>query len=80
MLKKDEKAVTVGVDDTVIAAGRNFYHMKADHVTLSALSPGRHAFNTGYSENISHAGSNAAEAYNVELKCFAALADFSMKS
>ena len=75
LLNKDDKVVTVGVDDTVKAAGRRLLDVKTDHITVGRPNQARQVLTTGYSENISHSGVDAAKAYTVKLKCMAALAD-----
>ena len=79
MLSKNDNVVTVGIDDTVKAAGRRLYDVKTDHITVSGPNQARRILTTGYSENISHTGLDAAQAYTVRLKILAALADSSVE-
>ena len=75
MLSKTDEVMTVGIDDTVKAAGRRLYDVKTDHITVSGPNQPRRILTTGYSENISHKGIDAAQAYTVRLKILAALSD-----
>ena len=34
ILNKDDKIVTIGLDDTTKAAGHRMYDVKADHITI----------------------------------------------
>ena len=52
MLNKDNKIISVGLDDTVKAVGRKFYDVKTDHITVSGLDQSRKILTTGYSDNI----------------------------
>ena len=74
LLNKDEKVITVGLDDTTKAGGHKLYDVKADHITVSG--PRERTFlTTGYTENISHSGQDRAKAYEFKLNCLALLAD-----
>ena len=44
ILEKDHKTITVGVDDTVKAAGRHVFDVKADHSIVSGPTTGRCTF------------------------------------
>lgn len=72
ILEQGEKVVTVGLDDTTKAAGRKFYDVKTDHITVNSEA-GRKVMTTGYIENVSHAGSEGAEAYKYKLQMLALL-------
>lgn len=75
ILSKEEKIVTVGLDDTTKAAGHRMYDVKADHITIKGPSSKRISLTTGYVENISHSGEDGAKAYEFKLNCLAILAN-----
>ena len=71
ILSKEDKVVTVGLDDTTKAAGHRMYDVKADHITIKGPSSKKLTVTTGYVENISHSGEDGAKAYEFKLKCLA---------
>ena len=75
ILSKEDKVVTVGLDDTIKAAGHRMYDVKADHITIKGPSSKRLTVTTGYVENISHSGEDGAKAYEFKLKCLAILSN-----
>ena len=75
ILNKDDKIVTIGLDDTTKAAGHRMYDVKADHITIKGPSSKRISLTTGYVENISHSGEDGAKAYEFKLNCLAILAN-----
>ena len=75
ILSKEDKVVTVGLDDTTKAAGHRMYDVKADHITIKGPSSKKLTVTTGYVENISHSGEDGAKAYEFKLKCLAILAN-----
>lgn len=72
LLEKQDKVVTVGLDDTTKAAGRKFYDVKTDHITVTSETE-RKILTTGYVENVSHAGAEGATAYKYKLQTLAIL-------
>jgi len=75
MLNKEDQVVTVGIDDTTKAAGRRLYDVKTDHITVAGPKESRRTFTTGYVENVSHSGQDAAAAYDMKLKILSVLSD-----
>ena len=75
LVNKDEQTViTVGTDDTTKAAGHKLYDIKTDHYTIRTPQ-GKETLTTGFVENASHSGNDAAKAYEYKLKCLSILAD-----
>jgi len=75
MMNKDDYVVTVGVEDTAKAAGRRLFNAKTDHITVAGPNQSRKTFTTGYVENISHSGMDAAAVYDMKLKVLAVLSE-----
>lgn len=71
---KQEKVVTLGVDDTSKAAGHRKIDVKTTHLTI--IDPDtkkKETFTTGFTPNASHSGKDSALAIEYELKRLAVL-------
>ena len=79
VLHKENKTVTVGIDDTQKAAGHKSFDIKTDHITIQGPDQKRKFFTLGFTENISHEGKVAAECYEYRLKCLAVLCNSSVE-
>ena len=75
ILSKEDKVITIGLDDTTKAAGHRAYDLKTDHITIKGPSSKRITLTTGYVENVSHSGADGAKAYEFKLNCLAVLAN-----
>ena len=62
--KTNKEVVTYGTDDTTKAAGVKKFDMKATHVTIINEKRKRQTFTSGFYENVSHKGVDAAETIN----------------
>lgn len=76
---KGENVVSIGLDDTTKAAGHRSYDVKADHITVIGPDEKRRTMTTGYIENTTHSGKEAASAYSYKLESLALLADTSVE-
>jgi len=74
LVNKGDAVITVGIDDTVKAPGRQIYNVKADHITVAG--PDRKRILT---ETTSQAGEDNAIVYEQKLKYLAILADTSVE-
>lgn len=72
--KSEDTVVTIGVDDTVKAAGNRLFDVKTDYITIGGPD-GKSSLTTGYTPNMSHSGADAAAAYRYRMKSLAALVD-----
>ena len=59
--KVNEEIVTYGVDDTVKAAGNSKYDVKTGHITIIGDNKERETFTTGFHENPTCSGVDAAK-------------------
>jgi hypothetical protein len=73
--KDESTVVTIGVDDTVKSAGHRSFDVKADHITIMGPEMKRKTMTTGYLENVSHSGEDAASGYMYKLQTLAFLAN-----
>ena len=71
----DEAVVTLGLDDTTKAAGNKVYDVKMTHFTFKRPESSRECFTTGFRENASHAGKEAAKQVTGIFSMMATLAD-----
>ena len=71
--REREAVVTLGVDDTIKAAGNNKYDLKTGHVTIIDEHGGKETFTTGFQENASHCGKVAAKTIQHEIAKMAVL-------
>ena len=78
ILNKEDKVVTVGLDDTTKAVGLRMYDVKAYHITIKGPSGKKISLTTGYVENISHSGRDGAKAYEFKLNSLAILANLTV--
>ena len=46
-MNKDDKVITIGLDDTTKAASHRHYDMKIDHITIVGKSGDRTSLTTG---------------------------------
>ena len=59
---KGENVITVGLDDSTKAVGDKLYdHISSPNESLETMT-------TGYTENISHSGTDGAASYELKLK------------
>ncbi|ESO93018.1 hypothetical protein LOTGIDRAFT_162042 [Lottia gigantea] len=77
LIEKDDNVVTIGLDDTTKAAVHKVIDVKNDHITICRPT-GKKTMTTGYIENVSHTGKDAAKAYEYKLQSLAILADTSL--
>ena len=59
--KEDGKSVTLGIDDTIKAAGFKRFDVKTTHATIIDKDKNRETFTSGFYKNASHEGVKAAE-------------------
>ena len=59
--KEIGKTVTLGIDNTVKAAGFKRFDVKTTHVTILYKEKNRETFTSGFYQNASHEGDKAAE-------------------
>ena len=71
--REREEVVTFGVDDSIKAAGNNKYDLKTGHITLIDTQKSKETFTTGFKENASHCGKDAARIIQHELAKMAVL-------
>ena len=79
LLEKEDNIITIGLDDTTKAAGHKLYDVKADHITIEGPNTARKTMTTGYVENTSHSGKDAASGYEFKLRCLAILFNSSVE-
>ena len=79
LLEKEDNIITIGLDDTAKAAGHKLYDVKADHITIEGPNTARKTMITGYVENTSHSGKDAASAYEFKVRCLAILSNSSVE-
>ena len=79
LLEKEDNIITIGLDDTTKAAGHKLYDVKADHITIEGPNTARKTMTTGYIENTSISGKDAASAYEFKLRCLAILSNSSVE-
>ena len=48
MVKKNDKTISVGMDDTFKDGGRHLYYAKTDLIAVRSPSQGRRTFTKGY--------------------------------
>ena len=65
--KKQALVVTLGSDDTVKAAGVKRLDIKAIHTTIIGPEKERESFSSGFYQNISHSGKDAAEILSLDI-------------
>ena len=70
---KEEKVVSYGSDDTIKAAGNKRLDMKTAHITIIGKNKERDSYTSGFYENISHCGKDAAEIVRFDIKKMAIL-------
>ena len=63
----ENETVTYGVDDTIKAAGFKRYDVKTNHVTIEDENKNRETFTSGFYQNASHKGKDAAETVQHDL-------------
>lgn len=71
--EENKQVVTFGIDDTVKAAGTKRHDIKTGHVTIIGEDKSREAFCTGFRQNVSHAGKDAAEVVKLDISKMAVI-------
>ena len=72
--KKDNDVVTWRFDDTKKSAGHRLYDVKASNITINSPDMTRESYTTGFTENISHSGTDQATSIKQTLQILSVLA------
>ena len=72
--KEDNEVVTWRFDDTKKSAGHRLYDVKTNNITINSPDMSRESYTTGFTENISHSGTDQATSIKQTLQILSVLA------